>query len=190
MLAHYVDDEAQPPIRLYRVTDTQAKFFYIGKFQFPGPLDFERGITFTIFVGEKWKKCPCCGHYDEKEREPLPGELTPGGQMFIAPMDEAALEEASNIDDDRQGTRLKMGRVTVDLRPFVNSDGEHGYKGYALCPAVIDAAEGVFLTVFTSREGFEELQLSRLDHSRRRSRALPSRYDSRTFPVDEAPGNR
>ncbi len=162
-MSRQVDDRAKPSIRLFRKTDANFKFYYIGSFQFPGTMDFKKGVSFMIFVSKQ-----------DEER------------MYIGPIREDKKDEVARLQRIN-GTRTLFGKICVDLHSFTDGEGNIGYVGEALCPAFIDTTEGIFFTIFLSREGSEELQISRLEHRKKRlqSDMEDSNIDNRLEDEDD-----
>jgi hypothetical protein len=135
-----VDDDAKPRIPLTRLSDDEGRNYYIGKFQFPGTLDFRHGVSFMVFVSEP--------DYEE---------------LQIGPIDDFRRSSKTN---KLRGTKIS-DKIHIDLHPAIDSHGKVYYLGEAVCMANVNTTEGVFFTIFVSREGSEEIQISQLDHSRK-----------------------
>ena len=131
-----IDPDAKLRVSLTKIKKVEP--FYIGKLQFPSPLDFEDGISFMAFLAE-----------DECE------------ELQIAPLDPSRRVR-------RDGFGMCNGRVSISLRPMQDRWGNTYYVGEACGSAKLDLRRGIFFTLFVSRPGQEELQIQALDHSRRR----------------------
>jgi hypothetical protein len=57
-------------------------------------------------------------------------------------------------------------RLCIDLHPCTDQFGKIYFVGEAIGPVQMKLRKGVFFTVFTSVEGRESIQISRLDHER------------------------
>jgi hypothetical protein len=138
-----IDDDAKLRVYLNRIDkDANGKPFYVGKLQFPGEINFERGASFMVFTAER-------GHEE----------------IQISPVDPTRRSKSK-----RSGVALRNGRVIIDLKPFLDSNDEIVYVGEAQGVVKTDCTHGVFFTVFTSRDGSEEIQIGRLDHSQGKQR--------------------
>jgi hypothetical protein len=149
-----IDNDAKLRVYLHRIPDSNGYPFFVGKLQFPGTINFERGVSFMIFVSED-------GHEE----------------LQISPVDPSRRSKSK-----RSGMGYKNGRITLDLQYFEDANGEKVYTGEAQGPGSTDFTHGIFFTVFISREGSEELQISRLDHGqikRRKPEEEDDRQDDR-----------
>ena len=94
-------------------------------------------------------------------------------ELQISPVD-----PTRRSNSKRSGLGFKRGRMVIDLSFFEDSNGEKVYTGEAQGPANTDCTFGIFITVFTSRDGSEELQISRLDHGQiKRRKPEDEEYD-------------
>jgi hypothetical protein len=150
-----IDNDAKLRVYLHRIPDSNGHPFFVGKLQFPGTINFERGVSFMIFCSEE-------GHEE----------------LQISPVDPQRRSKSK-----RSGIGYKPGgRITIDLQYFEDSNGEKVYTGEAQGPGSTDFTHGIFFTVFVSREGSEELQISRLDHSQIKRRKPLYEEDQDEFP--------
>ena len=153
-----IDDDAKLRIYLHKIEkDANGKPFYVGKLQFPGEINFERGASFMVFTAE-----------DGQE------------EIQISPVDPARRSKSK-----RSSVAVRNGRVVIDLTPFFDRDEEMVYVGEAQGVVKTDCTHGVFFTVFTSISGSEELQISRLDHSQVKQRNDRDNYEKRRQPDRE-----
>lgn len=134
-----IDPEAKPPIFLKKVWDSSNNPYYIGKLQFPATLIFDRGISFFVFVSEDG--------YEE---------------LQIAPMD------PSRRSRSKHSATMSGGRFSIDLHPVVDRNGSTYYVGEAVGFAKLDLYRGVFFTIFLSKPGQEEIQITRLNHRQKK----------------------
>lgn len=131
----YIDPEAKTRVDLKKIArDANDQPYYIGKLQFPGTLKFECGVSFFIFLSE-----------DGQE------------ELQIAPL---TTSRRSKTDDDLY---MNKSRISVDLYPMVDQNGRTYYVGEAVGLAKLDLVRGIFFTIFTSRPGHEEIQISKLN---------------------------
>jgi hypothetical protein len=154
-----IDPEAKTKVPLIKVPrDANGKPYYIGKLQFPGTMEFERGVSFMIFISE-----------DGCE------------ELQISPIDPIRRAKANR--DCGRGAIINNGRVSIDIHPMKDGNGKTFYVGEAIGLGTIPMHRGVFFTVFTSIEGEEELQLTRLQF-KPRQRHITERsntFDPRRF---------
>jgi hypothetical protein len=148
-----IDPDAKIPVKLRKVFDSNEQPYYVGKLQFAGYLDFEKyGQSFMVFLSD-----------DGAE------------ELQIGPLDP---NRTSKNQDTTAGMR-RDGTIIVDLHPFFDKNDDVVYAGEAKCLGGIDVTEGLFFTVFVSKSGFEELQISRLNHSRRIAYERDKDYERR-----------
>lgn len=134
----YIDPEAKTKVELTKIAkDANGQPYYIGKLQHPGTLDFEYGVSFFVFVSEEGLE-----------------------ELQIAPLD------PSRIGKSRNDSYLN-GRISINLYPMEDQNGRTYYVGEIVGLSKIDLRPGVFFTIFTSKPGHEEIQISRLNHRRR-----------------------
>jgi hypothetical protein len=130
-----IDNEAKLKIELKKIPrDANGQPYYIGKLQFPGTLDFEEGVSFMVFTSEEG--------FEEIQMAPLDPQRRSKGR--------------------RGGLGLKGGRLCIDLHPVQDQNGRVFYVGEAIGPTITKLRNGIFFSVFISRENAEELQISRL----------------------------
>lgn len=154
MESFYIDPDAKPPIPLTKMFDSNGNPYYIGKLQFPGTLEFDCGASFFIFVAE-----------DGCE------------ELQIAPLDPARRSKST-----RDGASMSGGRFSIDLHPMKDRNGNIYYVGEAIGLAELKLRKGIFFTIFLSKKGQEEIQISRLQY--RPKRRLDSQENS---DHDESP---
>lgn len=134
-----IDPEAKCKVDLIKIRqDTNGHPYFIGKLQFPGTLDFEAGASFMVFVSQ-----------DGVE------------ELQIAPLDPARRSKSRSDSANLSGSRL-----VIDLHQMKDQNGDIYYIGEALGLLEMDLRRGIFFTVFTSKAGEEELQISRLNHQK------------------------
>ena len=137
MESFQIDPDAKGKIELTKQFDSNKQPFYIGKLQLPKTLDFDEGVSFMVFTAE-----------DGVE------------ELQIAPLDK------SRSKGCRNDAGLSGGRFSVDLHAMKDQHGKIYYIGEATGPVVMKLRDGIFFSVFTSRPGEEELQISKLTHKR------------------------
>jgi len=136
-----IDPEAKTRILLTKIQkDAFGQPYYIGKLQFPGTLEFESGVSFMVFLSEEGNE-----------------------ELQIGPLDPTRRPKSK-----RDGAGLNNGRFAIDLHPMVDQYGNTYYVGEAMGLVQMKLRNGIFFTIFTSRQGQEELQISRLNHRQRR----------------------
>lgn len=143
-----IDPEAKTKVELTRIDrDANGQPYYIGKLQFPGTLEFEGGISFMVFVSEEGFE-----------------------ELQISPLDPSRRSKSR-----REGAGLSGGKFSIDLHPKQDQNGKTYYVGEAIGLVEMKLRKGIFFTIFTSREGQEELQISRLNHKlqKRRNKNVP-----------------
>jgi hypothetical protein len=139
-----IDNEAKGHIYLREKTDKDGNPFFIGKLQIPCTLEFDKGIVFMVFVSDKGEE-----------------------EIQFAPLDPRRLRRAK---ENSSSFGVRGGRLCIDLHPVIDKDNETFYVGEAIGPINMNLRQGIFLTVFLSREGKEELQMSPLKHKARETR--------------------
>lgn len=145
-MVRFVDERALPPIELERHTDSMIRTFYTGMLQFPSSLEFRNGIKFVfhLSVGEEY--------------------------MTISPMTDDDMRNAVHsrpeICNGLMGP-TPLGRTAVGLCPRV-IDGEKVYVAYVKGRIHLPLQDGIFFTVFTSRKGEEQFQMSALQHRKKK----------------------
>ena len=143
----FIDPEAKTKVELTKISrDANGQPYYIGKLQFPGTLEFEAGASFFVFVSESGVE-----------------------ELQIAPLD-----PRRSVSED--GISMNAGRFTICLHPMVDQNGKTYYVGEAKGLSNIDLKRGVFFTIFTSKPGYEEIQITRLNPRKRkeeRTRDVP-----------------
>jgi hypothetical protein len=130
-----IDREAKTVVKLKRMFDSKGNPYYIGKKQLCGTLDFNKGGSFMVFVSEEGVE-----------------------ELQIAPMHPAKVKYYHG------NVRLMNGRIEIPLKALDDQNGNTYYVGEVVGPIVKDLIVGVFFTVFLSREGYEVLQISTLQH--------------------------
>ena len=160
-----IDNDAKLRVYLHRIDrDANGQPYYVGKLQFPGELNFERGVSFMIFVSDNGQE-----------------------EIQIAPVDPSRRSRGR-----RSGFGYRGGRISIDLHSFRDGTGELVYIGEGQGPGKIDCTQGLFFTVFTSIEEREELQIGRLDHrqTKRRRELYENENDSERDYEDDRPAER
>jgi hypothetical protein len=148
----FIDPEAKTKIALAKVPkDASGNPYYIGKIQFPGTMEFENGVSFMVFLSE-----------DGLE------------ELQIAPIDPLRRNKSGN------GASLNNGRFSIDLHPMFDQRGEKYYVGEAIGLTEIKLHKGIFFTVFVSRAGQEQIQISRLQYKPR------PKFQEEPFNINDA----
>jgi hypothetical protein len=158
----YIDQEAKFPVRLIKIPrDAVGNPYFIGKLQFPGPLEFEHGVSFMVFIADNGLE-----------------------ELQIAPLDPVRIKSIRN------GTvTLNKGKLCIKLQAMEDRHGSTYYIGEAMGLSKIDLRPGIFFTIFTSLPGQEQIQISRLqakprirheDSQRRTNTFDPKRYSDHT----------
>jgi hypothetical protein len=130
-----IDNEAKMRVPLMKMTDTHGQPYYIGKLQFGGALDFRQGNSFMVFVSEEGVE-----------------------ELQIGPIDPS--KKSKNIEKFAVGAG---GRLCIALHPSTDQLGKVFYVGELMCEWVnMPMINGVFFTIFLSRPGYEEIQISKL----------------------------
>lgn len=132
-----IDPEAKTKIDLNKHTDGNGATFYTGKLQFPGIMQFDNGASFMVFTSE-------------------PGYE----QLQIAPLE---------FQKKRQRTfpEFSNGKWIIPINPLEDKNNNTYYVGEVLTMGQLDLREGIFFTIFISKEGNEEIQISKLRYVRR-----------------------
>ncbi len=138
----YIDPDAKIKVPLRKVpADANGYPYYVGKLQFAGNLDFETyGQSFMVFVSEEDAEELHIGPIDPNRRSKTRHNGANGGPS---------------------------GRLIVDLHPFLDKHEDVVYAGECKIPHQMDCTRGIFFTIFVSRSGSEQLQISRLKPRRR-----------------------
>ncbi len=145
----HIDPDAKAKIELTKIArDANGQPFFIGKLQFPGTMEFDKGVSFMVFVSEEGVE-----------------------ELQIAPLDPSRRSKSH-----RDSSGINGGRFSVELNPMVDRAGNTYYVGEARGFVQMDLRQGIFFTIFVSRPGSEELQISRL-------RPKNHRYEVRDMPV-------
>lgn len=148
METFYIDPEAKTKVELTKISkDSNGHPYYIGKLQFPGTLEFNCGASFFVFVSEEGVE-----------------------ELQIAPLDPARRNKSK-----RDGAYMSEGRFSIDLHPMTDQNGNTYYVGEAIGLANLKLRQGIFFTIFLSIPGQEEIQISKLNHKRKRR--LESAWD-------------
>lgn len=137
----HVDPEAKTRVELTKIQrDANGQPYYIGRMQFPGTLEFKCGASFFVFVSEEGVE-----------------------ELQIAPLDPARRSKST-----RDGAYMHGGRFAIDLHPMMDQRGRTYYVGEAIGLLDLKLRNGIFFTVFLSKPGQEEIQISALNHNRKR----------------------
>lgn len=147
-----VDPEAKTKIPLIKATDNNGNNYYHGKIQFPGTMEFEGGISFMVFIAD-----------DGAE------------ELQIAPLDPMKKNRS------RGTASLVNGRLAINIHPIKDQHDNTYYIGEAIGPIVMKLNEGIFITVFTSIPGQEQIQVCRLQHKPRKSFERGNTFDLKTL---------
>lgn len=130
-----IDPEAKTKIELKKITrDANGQPYYIGKQQFPGTLNFECGASFFVFLSEEGQE-----------------------ELQIAPLTTSRRLKSDN------DLYVNKSRINIDLHPMVDQNGRTYYVGEAIGLVQLDLIHGIFFTIFTSKPGHEEIQISKLN---------------------------
>ena len=161
----YIDPEAKTKVELTKIQrDANGHPYYIGKLQFPGTLEFSCGASFFVFVSEEGVE-----------------------ELQIAPLDPSRRNKSSR--DAYLGGEGKHIRLSIDLHPMVDQNGHRYYVGEAIGLTDMKLRNGIFFTIFTSVQGQEEIQITKLNHKRRR-RWEAARESRDRIPVETRPYRR
>jgi hypothetical protein len=132
-----IDPEAKITIDLIRHLDSDKQPFYTGKLQFPGTLNFSEGVSFMVFISESGVE-----------------------QLQIGPSPIRTKMRRRNIS-------LSNGRFNINLHSMKDRDLKTYYIGEVLGPGELQIRNGLFFTIFLSKSGYEEIQISCLQHHKR-----------------------
>lgn len=134
-----IDTDAKTKVELTKIdADKNGQPYYIGKIQFPGNLQFDKGISFMAFISD-----------DGVE------------QLQISPLD------TSRLKVSKRTPVITKDRVCIVMYPLTDSKNKTYYVGEAVGPFSMDLRSGIFFTLFVSKAGLEELQISKLQHKPR-----------------------
>lgn len=146
----HIDPDAKAKVELTKIArDANGLPFFIGKLQFPGTMEFDKGVSFMVFVSEEGVE-----------------------ELQIAPLDPSRRSKSH-----RDSSGFNGDRFSVELNPMVDRAGNTYYVGEARGFVDMDLRRGIFFTIFVSRPGSEELQISRLRPKHR--------YEVRDMPREE-----
>src|SRR5690606_15220266 len=136
-----IDPEAKTKVELARIEkDSNGQPYYIGKLQFPGTLEFDGGVSFMVFSAEQGLE-----------------------ELQIAPLDATRLRG----NRETSGASFNNGRFSINLHSMKDQNDKIYYVGEAVGFVEIDLRKGIFFTIFVSRPGQEELQITRLNHKKK-----------------------
>lgn len=152
-----VDSEAKCKVSLNKVFDRGGRPYYIGKLQFPGTLEFDDGASFMVFTSE-----------DGVE------------ELQIAPVDQTRRSKKV-----RSGPGTRDGRIIIELAGIRDHSGNTYYVGEAQGPFTMPLKNGIFFTVFLSRDGYEEIQISKLNHFSNKKNNYSFGRDENSFERDD-----
>ena len=151
-----IDSEAKGKIELTADYDKYDQKYYHGKLQWPGTLEFSQGASFMVFLSEEGCE-----------------------EIQIAPLDLTKRQHSN-----RDGAGFRNGRMTIELHPVEDGNQNIYYIGEALGPVTMNLIEGIYVTVFTSKSGEEEIQISKLRHKTYNKRRDVKVYQSpRKWPA-------
>ena len=143
-MTFHIDPDAKGKIELKRNFDGHGNAYFIGKLQMPMTLEFDEGVSFMVFISD-----------DGCE------------ELQIAPLDPS--KSRGRISE----LTMTRGRLSVHLHKMFDKHGKPYYVGEASGMTSMKLRDGIFFTIFTSRDGEEELQISKLTHKA----ATRSSYD-------------
>lgn len=135
-----VDVDAKCRVNLARLEDSNQNPYWIGKLQMPGTIDFEDGVSFMVYVSDEG--------YEEVQ---------------IAPVD--AARRSKKPRKEYESARFGNARLKIEMRAHTDKNGKVFYVGELYCPASVSLKKGIFFSFFNSKEGREELQISRMKAS-------------------------
>lgn len=134
-----IDDDAKSKIDLYKKLDSNGDPYYTGKLQANYIMDLNAGQSFMVFTA------------DEGAEQIQNGPLHPARKKFTKPP-------------------ITSGeRITIPLKRHQDSFGNDFFVGELAQPATqINLTHGLFFTVFTSRKGHEQIQITPLKIKRKK----------------------
>jgi hypothetical protein len=136
-----VDRTAGIAVKLRANQDANGDIYYTGKLQHPSMLNFDKGVSIMVFVSEEGS--------EEMHIRSMPKHKSDK----LRDQDSVLLQ---HYEDDRIG---------ISLRPILDRWQNQIYIGEGFGKIKRDLSDGVFFTVFVSKEGLEEVQISPLiDH--------------------------
>lgn len=130
----HIDAEAKINIDLMRHLDTFEKPYYTGKLQFPGTIDFSKGVSFMVFISENGVE-----------------------QLQIGSMN-------PNKKTRQRPVLIKNNKLTINLHPMFDKNDNTYYIGEVFSPGELNLFHGLFFTIFISNPGYEEIQITKLQH--------------------------
>jgi hypothetical protein len=134
----FIDREAGGRIPLIKVPkDAAGNPYFIGKYQLPATMKFEKGAVFMVFLAESGVE-----------------------ELQIFPIDPSRRSKARA---NGGGATINNGRFSIDLRPMIDQNGATYYIGEVIGFIEIDLVPGIFFTIFTSIPGQEKIQISKLE---------------------------
>lgn len=151
-----IDPDAKSKVQLAKIeSDVNGHPYYIGKLQFPGTLEFDSGVSFMVFVSEEGVE-----------------------ELQISPLDTTRLRGCR----ESSTAMISAGRFSVELHPMKDQNEKTYYIGEAIGFINMDLRKGIFFTIFTSRSGQEEIQISRLNSKRKQRRPNNFTQQHRDWP--------
>lgn len=125
------------PVPLKRHSDGEGNTFYTGVLQFAGTLDLEFGNSIMVFESDA--DCE---------------------EIQISPTDHS---KRSKNKRDIITTRFNnSSKIVVPLQKLTDKYNKRYFVGELHGIGSLSLVEGIFFTVFTAKEGMEEIQISRL----------------------------
>lgn len=141
-----VDDDAKIRCDLFKRKDKDDNVFYTGKLQFSGNLDFSDGQSLMIFLSEEDKEELQIGPID-----PLRSSKKKESKVYIN----------------------NSGKMCIPITPMIDSNNNVYYVAEARCDMLMPCKQGLFFSVFISKEGREEIQISKLNINVAKRKRLP-----------------
>lgn len=135
-----VDRNAGIAVKLRANQDANGDIYYTGKLQNSSMLNFNYGISFMVFISEEGSE-----------------------EMHIRSIPKSKLGKLQNQDSSLR--HYEDDRLGIPIRPILDRFENKIYIGEGFGKFKRDLWDGVFFTIFVSKEGLEEIQISPLiDH--------------------------
>jgi hypothetical protein len=160
----------RPFVKLFPSTDTDGSTIYVGRWKWPGKIDFSKGVAFLVYTAVKGQE-----------------------ELHLCPLTSPDLSnvfEYYNVQKRDRG-RNRNSNLTVLLEPRFEPHGEKRkfYIGKVAFDGVIDCGvetPGVVFLVFVADDGEEQLQITVLDPNKMGKRKRISRtYDNEKTTNDD-----
>ena len=132
-----INTNAKLRIQLTPKEDSSENIFYIGCLQCAGTLDQEHGNTLMVFIAE-----------DGNE------------ELQISPIDYS--KKSKNRKDIITSRFNNKSKITIPLDRVQDKDGKYFYVCEWHGLGSIKLTTGIFFTIFISKEGKEEIQITPL----------------------------